>query len=73
MERMEWAVRAIPLPIPELEEEGIFFCGSWEPFGVTDDTLLVKSEVIVEDEEKSSVHHQLTFGQRYEGLPHGGD
>jgi hypothetical protein len=58
---MEWQVRKFPWAVGDT-----VLLGPWEPFAWTGQYILAKREVIVEDEEKSSVHHQLTFGERYE-------
>jgi hypothetical protein len=70
MERMVWAVRAHMVPAPDIEDEGDFpevtmILEDWEPFGVTEDYVLCKKQVMIED-EKSSVNHPMSFAERFE-------
>ena len=63
-ERTTWQVKAVELEDPDLDPEDL---GDWEPVGFTDDGyLLLKRQTIIEDDEKSSVHHELSFQERYE-------
>lgn len=65
-ERMTWQVHAIEATE---DQEAMMDLGDWEPFAVTsDDYVLLKRQTIIED-EKSSVHHELTFAQRYDNPP----
>ena len=60
-ERMTWQVQAI-----EIGEDNMGDLGGWEPFAVTsDDYVLVRRQTMIED-EKSSVHHDLTFAERHD-------
>ena len=65
-ERMEWAVRAVYIGEAALDEGELMYFEGWEPFGVSEDYVFVKKEVLIEPEEKSSVHHEMSFAQRYE-------
>ena len=64
MEHMEWAVRTSAIN-DDVYEGDLQYFGDWEPFAVVDDTILLKKEVLVED-EKSSVHHEMSFEERYD-------
>jgi hypothetical protein len=70
---MEWSTRAIEVDegIAEAMEEGGFLTAGWEPFAIAplldgSHILFLKKEVMVEDDEKSSVQHELSFQERYE-------
>jgi len=64
MERMEWAIRAVLLN-PEVGEGDLQYFADWEPFALFDDFVMVKKEVMIED-EKSSTSHEMSFAERYE-------
>jgi hypothetical protein len=70
-ERMEWVVRVMPLPEPEVDDEGepevvTVLCGDWEPFTISEDYLILRKQVMIESDDKSSAHHELSFAERYE-------
>jgi len=61
-EKTTWQVKAVELE--EIDPEDL---GDWEPIGFSDDGyLLLKRQTIIEVDDKSSIHHELTFQERYE-------
>lgn len=57
MERITWQVKRVSGD--DWED-----LGDWEPFAMVLGSMYVRKQTMIED-EKSSVHHDLTFNERY--------
>jgi len=62
-ERITWQVKELY----PLSDELLGDLQEWEPFAITPKGgILVRRQVLVEDDPKSSVNHELSFADRYE-------